>query len=116
MILNNALERFRKRWLSEYLLVLREKHYNLCAENPSHHIHIGQLVTVKHENIHRIEWPLGVITIVYPDERGIIRTVEVEESGQRYLCHAMRHLRSQPLIICRAAPERVAYLSAPTQV
>ena len=40
---------------------------------------------VKHENIHRIERPLGVITNVYPDDRGTIRTVEVEESGQRYL-------------------------------
>ena len=34
---------------------------------------------VKHNNIHRIEWPLGVITAVYPDERGVIRTAEVEE-------------------------------------
>ena len=37
---------------------------------------------MKHDNIHRIEWPLGVITAVYPDERGIIRTEEVEECGQ----------------------------------
>ena len=38
---------------------------------------------VKHDNIHRIEWPLGVITAVYPDERGVIRTAEVEECGRR---------------------------------
>ena len=38
---------------------------------------------VKHDNIHRIEWPLGVITAVYPDERGVIRTAEVEESRRR---------------------------------
>ena len=40
---------------------------------------------VKHDNIHRIEWHLGVITTVYPDERGIIRTAEVEECGRRSL-------------------------------
>ena len=38
---------------------------------------------MKHDNIHRIEWPLGVITAVYPDERGVIWTAEVEECGRR---------------------------------
>ena len=37
---------------------------------------------VKHDNIHHIEWPLGVITAVYPDERGVIQTAEVEECGR----------------------------------
>ena len=40
---------------------------------------------VKHDNIHRIEWPLRVITAVYPDERGVVRTAEVEECGQQSL-------------------------------
>ena len=83
VVLSNALERFRKRWHNEYLLSLQEKHYNQCAENPSHHLRVGQLVMVRHNNIRRIEWPLGVITAVYPDERGVIRTAEVEECGRR---------------------------------
>ena len=37
---------------------------------------------VKHDNLHCIEWPLGVITAVYPDERGVMRTAEVEECGR----------------------------------
>ena len=78
-LLSNALERFRKRWHSEYLLSLREKHNNVCAEEPTHHLSVGQLVMVRHENVHRIEWPLGVITAVYP----VIRTAEVEECGKR---------------------------------
>ena len=82
IVLSNALECFRKRWHNQYLISLREKHYNQCAENPSHHLRIGQLVMVKHDNIHRIEWPLGVITAVYPDERGVIRTAELEECGR----------------------------------
>ena len=85
VVLSNALERFRKRWHIEYLLSLREKHYNKCAENPTHHLRVGQLVMVKHDNIHRIEWPLGVITAVYPDEKGVIRTAKVEECGRRSL-------------------------------
>ena len=82
-LLSNALERFHKRWHSEYLLSLREKHNNVCAEDPTHHLSVGQLVMVHHENVHRIEWPLGVITAVYPDALGIIRTAEVEECGKR---------------------------------
>ena len=74
---------FEKRWHSEYLLSLREKHNNVCAEDPTHHLSVGQLVMVRHENVHRIEWPLGVITVVYPDASGVIRTAEVEECGKR---------------------------------
>ena len=40
---------------------------------------------IKHDNVHRIEWPLGVITAIYPDEKGVIRTAEVEECGRRSL-------------------------------
>ena len=62
---------------------LYEKNIIICAENLSHHLRVGQLIMVKHDNIHCIEWPLGVITAVYPDERGIIWTAEVEECGRR---------------------------------
>ena len=85
VLLSNTLERFRKRWHNKYLLSLREKHYNRCAENPTHHLSVGKLVMVRHDNVHRIEWPLGVITAIYPDERGVIRTAEVEECGRRSL-------------------------------
>ena len=84
-LLSNALERFRKRWHSEYLLSLQEKHNNKCAEDPTHHLSVGKLVMVCHDNVHRIEWPLGVITAVYPDVSGVIRTAEVEECGKRSL-------------------------------
>ena len=85
VLLSNALVRFRKRWHTEYLLSLREKHYNKCAENPNHHLSVGKLVMIKHDNLHRIEWPLGVITTIYSDEKGVIRTAEVEECGIRSL-------------------------------
>ena len=72
VVLSNALERFRKQWHTEYLLSLREKHYNKCAENLTHHLRVGQLVMVRHDNVHRIEWPLEVITATFPDEKGVI--------------------------------------------
>ena len=76
---------FRKRWHREYLLSLREKHNNVCAEDPTHHLSVEKLVLVRHDNVHLIEWPLGVITAVYPDASGVIRTAEVEECGKRSL-------------------------------
>ena len=82
VLLSNALEHFRKRWHTEYLLPLREKHYNKCAENPTHHLSVGKLVMVRHDNVHRIECPLVVITAIYPDEKWVIRTAEVEECGR----------------------------------
>ena len=36
-LLSNALDRFRRRWSSEYLTSLHEKHLNLCAQKPEHH-------------------------------------------------------------------------------
>ena len=37
---------------------------------------------VRHDNMHRYEWPLGKVIRVFPDPSGVIRTVEVEEGGR----------------------------------
>ena len=81
-LLSNALDRFRKHWSTEYLTSLREKHMNHCAEMPTHHLKPGSLVMVRHDNMHRYEWPLGKVVRVFPDPQGVIRTAEVEEGGR----------------------------------
>ena len=58
-LINNALDKFRRCWSSEYLTSLCEKHLNLCAQRPTHHLKPGSLVMVKHENLHLYEWLLG---------------------------------------------------------
>ena len=60
-LLSNALDEFRRRWSSEYLTSLREKHINHRAEMPTHHLKPGSLVMVRHDNMHRYEWPMGKI-------------------------------------------------------
>ena len=55
---------------------------NRCAERPMHHIKPGSLVMIRHDNLHRYEWPLGKVIRVFPDPSGVIRTVEVEEGGR----------------------------------
>ena len=81
-LLSNALGRFRKRWSTEYLTSLPEKHINHCAENSMHHLKPGSLVMVSHDNMHRYEWLLGKVVRVFPDPQGVIRTAEVEEGGR----------------------------------
>ena len=81
-LISNALDKFRRRWSSEYLTSLREKHLTLYLRSPAHHLKPGSLVMVKHENLHRYEWLLGKVLRVFPDLQGIIRTVEVEEGGK----------------------------------
>ena len=81
-LLSNALDRFRKCWSSEYLTSLHEKHTNLCADKPTHHLKPGSFVMVRHDNMHRYEWPLGKVVRVLPDPQGIIRAAEVEEGGR----------------------------------
>ena len=78
-ILSQALDCFQRRWSTEYLSALLEKHNNRCAERPTHHIRPGNLVMVRRDDKHRIERPLGKITRVFPDADGVVRTVEVEE-------------------------------------
>ena len=84
-LISNALDKFRRRWFSEYLTSLREKHLTLCSRSPMHHLKPGSLVMVKHENLHRYDWPLGKVLRVFPDPQGIIRTVEVEDGGKMSL-------------------------------
>ena len=38
---------------------------------------------VRRDDMHCLEWPLGKITRNFPDHDGVVRTVEVEEGGQR---------------------------------
>ena len=42
----------------------------------------GSLVMIRHDNLHRYEWPLGKVIRVFPDPSGVIRTAEVEEGGR----------------------------------
>ena len=84
-IISNALDRFRKRWSEEYLISPWEKHANHCTEKPTHHLKPGSLM-VRHDNMHRYEWPLGRVVRVFPDPLGVIRTAEVEEGGRSSIC------------------------------
>ena len=70
--LSQILESFQRRWSTEYLSALREKHNNRCAERPTYHIKPRHLIMVRRDDKHRIERPLGKVTHVFPDADGVV--------------------------------------------
>ena len=81
---NRIISHWERVWSKEYIASLREKFY---GANPAQQIHspsVGDVVVISSEG-NRAKWPLGRITKLYPDEHGIVRTVEVYTRGNHLL-------------------------------
>ncbi|XP_066980680.1 uncharacterized protein [Macrobrachium rosenbergii] len=72
--LTETLERFKTLWRDGYLKSLQERHD--CKEGTPTLLHVRD-VLVKADNGKRSQWPLGRIEEIYPDEKGVIRSVKV---------------------------------------
>ena len=70
-----------KRWMREYVPTLTERtkwsRHNRNAE-------VGDRVLVIDENTKRGEWPVGIVTEVYPDGKRIVRQVTVKIDSSEY--------------------------------
>jgi hypothetical protein len=70
-----------KRWMREYVPTLIERtkwfRHNRNAE-------VGDRVLVIDENTKRGEWPVGIVTEVYPDGKGVVRQVTVKTDSSEY--------------------------------
>uniref|UniRef100_A0A8D8Z6D4 Integrase catalytic domain-containing protein n=1 Tax=Cacopsylla melanoneura TaxID=428564 RepID=A0A8D8Z6D4_9HEMI len=73
-LIDQMMQSFWKRWSFEYLssLQVREKWLTSC-EN----IKPGTLVLIRQDNAAPLNWPVGVITEVYPGKDGIVRVASV---------------------------------------
>ena len=71
---NYLVNVFWKRWIKEYLPLLqtRSKWYR-----PRVNLQTGDVVLVVDENASRGQWPLGRVTAVYPDSKGVVRAVDI---------------------------------------
>ena len=65
---------FWKRWLQEYLPSLQKR---TKWQRPAMNFKEGDVVLVSSENVSRGQWPLGLVTTTYPDEKGRVRVVEL---------------------------------------
>lgn len=65
---------FWKRWRMEYLHSLQERRKWTNIQN---NIKVGDIVLLKDKQVNRIQWPMGIITKVFPSSDDIVRKVEV---------------------------------------
>ena len=68
---------FWKRWKSEYLQTLQQRR-KWTDEKPD--LRVGEVVLVKEENSARNNWPMGVITEIFPSEDNHVRKACVKIS------------------------------------
>ena len=71
---------FWKRWLKEYLPTLQERQKWL---RPKRNFKVGDLVLIVHENVHRGQWPKGLVEEVFPDKYGNVRQVTIRTASSR---------------------------------
>lgn len=72
---------FWERWRDEYLPLLHERQKWL---RPQRNLRVGDLVLMVDENSSRGNWPLAIITEVYPDSKGLVRHAEVHTAKGVY--------------------------------
>lgn len=70
-----------RRWQDEYLATLQSR-YKWTGTQPN--LEVGQLVTVKNENLPPSQWELARISAVHPDKEGIVRTVTLRRGQTEF--------------------------------
>lgn len=79
-----------KRWSSEYLVALRERHR--CNHGgKSSKIEVGDVVIVRSDERNRAKWPLGIVVKLFPGKDGVVRAVKLR-AGKAYLERPIQHL------------------------
>ena len=88
--LTNFIFQYKRAWQKEYITTLRDRQLALKHRNPPS-IKPGDLVLVLTDNRPRDEWPLGVITDVFPGPDQVIRSVQVRTAHSTY-CRPTRYI------------------------
>jgi len=74
-------DQFWQRWLAEYLPTLHERQKWL---RPRRNIAVGDLVLVSDDNVSRGNWPLGIVIETFPDDKGLVRHLQVRTAKGVY--------------------------------
>ncbi len=74
----HVVNTFWKRWISEYLPTIRDR--SKWAEK-RRNLRIGDVVLIADHTLPRGCWPLGRVTDVFPDRKGLVRSVQLR-TGQ----------------------------------
>lgn len=88
--LRRCKEALWKRWSTEYLRGLRERH-NLKHHGKQTSLKVGDVVIIKAEDKNRGKWPLGIVQELFPGRDGVVRAVRLR-AGKSYLERPIQHL------------------------
>ncbi|XP_026686425.1 uncharacterized protein LOC103518980 isoform X2 [Diaphorina citri] len=69
---------FWKRWSTEYLHQLQQRNKWMFQKN---NVKINDMVLIKEEHVHPLQWAMGRVTQVFPGSDGNVRAVEVTTSN-----------------------------------
>ena len=71
---------FWQRWRKEYLssLQCRQK-WNMVRRN----FMVDDIVLLKDEDVSRSQWPMGRVIEVFPDDRGLVRSVQLRTANAK---------------------------------
>ena len=71
-------EHFWRRWMAEYMPTLTERKKWI---DDVRQLRVGDVVVVIDDQTPRGQWPLGLVTAVYPGPDGIVRSAMVRHRG-----------------------------------
>ena len=100
-----------KRWSSEYLRSLRERH-NLKHKWKPCTLSVGDIVIIKSEDKNRARWPLVIIQELYPGRDGVVRAARLR-SGKSFLERPLQQLYPLELSCDCAVPSADAPIFRP---
>ena len=90
-----------KRWSTEYLRGLRERH-NMKHNQRQQSLSKGDVVMIKGEEKNRGHWKLGIVEELFPGRDGVVRSVRLR-AGKSFLERPIQHLYPLELSCDRTA-------------
>ena len=99
-----------KRWSTEYLCALREKH-NLKHHGKQSTLLVGEVVIITSDERNRGKWTLGIIEELFPGRDGVIRASRLKTSNGHL--RAVTHLYCLELSCDQSSNQQKLYPTAP---
>ena len=79
-----------RRWTTEYLRVLRERH-QLRHNTKPNSSSVGDVVIIKSDERNRNQWPMGVVEELFSGRDGVVRAAKLR-AGRGFMEHPIQHL------------------------
>lgn len=79
-----------RRWTTEYLRALRERH-QLEHNTKYNSLSVGDVVIIKSQERNRNQWPMGVVEELFSGRNGVVRAVKLR-AGRGFMERPIQHL------------------------